>query len=277
MYQSKHSLRDERLPEVRDRMLISIIDNLNNKKGIEAIFIGGSLAKNNQDLYSDIDLRMVVSEQYFDEYVRRKKSVASEFGEVLFYEDLNIKAPYTIAHYSNFLKVDLFIYTFSRLSPSIWLQGIKIISDPTGKLLDILKQSNEIIYEVTKDEVEMWRGKIFSYILEVYRRVLREEYYYALTMMNNLRSFMVSGWNMEAGRHSNAAWNWSKIEGNRSQLEKWQLILLAEWFCGRDQEEIMNTLHRIIPEFKRLHQVLCIKTALETNDDKFTQIINLVL
>jgi predicted nucleotidyltransferase len=276
-YHSKHFSRDEKLPGIRDRMVSEIIQNIAKIPGIEAIFLGGSLAKNNYDLFSDIDLRIVVSEDHYDEFIYEKQRIASEFGEVLFYEDLNPKAPFTIAHYSNFLKVDLFIYTFSRMSPSIWLQGIKIVLDPTGELQSILDQSNVINYEVTKKEVDKWRGKIFSYIHEVYRRVMREEYYYALTMINNLRSFIVSGWNMEAGRHSNDPWDWSKIEGNRSQLEKWQLTLLGEWFCGRDQKDIMLTMNRIVEEFKRLHDVLCDKTGLEKEENKFNQIIDQVL
>lgn len=277
MFQSKHSLRDKQLPEIREKLLSKIITKLESKAGIEAIFIGGSLANNTQDLYSDINLRIVVSEDNYGEILDSKQQLLSEFGEVLFFEDFTPKGIYTIAHYSNFLKVDLFIYTFSRLSPSIWLQGIKVFLDTTGKLQNIVEQSNLITYEVTKDEVDRWRGKIFSYIHETYRRVMREEYYYALSMMNNLRSFIVSGWNMEVGRHSNNPWDWSKIEGSRSHLEPWQLKLLEDWYCGRDQAQILETLGRIISEFTRIHEVLCTKTGLEKNEVRFNRIINLVM
>jgi predicted nucleotidyltransferase len=277
MYQSKHIIRDEKLPEVRDKMLTDIIDNLKKKSGVEAIFLGGSLANDNHDIYSDIDLRIVVSEDRFNEYIGIKQQVVSEFGEILFYEDLYPGAPYTIAHYSNFIKIDMFIYTFSRFTPSIWFQKMKIIFDPSGQLQHIKEQSNIIMYKVTKDDIEKWRGKVFSYIHEVYRRVMREEYYYALSMMNNLRSCMVSGWNMEAERHSNDLWDWSKIEGSRSQLDKWQLEMLERWFCKRDKEDIMQTLSRIIPEFRKLHRVLCDRTGLENEEQKLDRIINQVL
>ncbi|MEX1030714.1 MAG: aminoglycoside 6-adenylyltransferase [Paenibacillaceae bacterium] len=277
MYQSKHVIRDEKLPDVRDKMLDVIIDNLKKKSGTEAIFLGGSLANDNHDIYSDIDLRIVVTEDHYDEYISNKQQIVSEFGEVLFYEDLYPSAPYTIAHYSTFIKVDMFIYAFSRFTPSIWVQNMKIIYDPSGQLQRLKEQSNMIIYKVTKDDVKKWRGKVFSYIHEVYRRVMREEYYYALTMMNNLRSCMVSGWNMEVDRHSNDLWDWSKIEGSRSRLDKGQLEMLENWFCNRDQEAIMETLSTIIPEFRRLHNVLCDKTGLESEEQKLDRIINQVL
>jgi predicted nucleotidyltransferase len=265
------------LPKVRIEMLNKIIEKLSCYHAIEGIFLGGSIAQGNEDLFSDIDLRIVVSEDQFDAFVQDKRRIVSEFGEVLFFEDTNRRAPYTIAHYSNFLKVDMFIYTFSRIQPSFWLQGIKIIKDPSNRLHEILRLSNEMTYQVTQEEFELWQGKVFAYVHEVYRRVLREEYYYALTMINNLRSYIVIGWNMEAGRRSNEAWDWSKIEGARSQLEPWQLTMLSNWMCGRNQEEIMKTLCSMIPEISRLYDVLCKKTGVQGQRDKFDRIISMVL
>lgn len=276
-YQTRHNLRDKELPEIRHIMLNMIKEILKSHQAIEGIFLGGSIAKNKEDLFSDIDLRIVVSEDQFNEYVHSKKRLMTEFGDVLFFEDFNPSAPFTIAHYRNFIKVDLFIYTFSRLKPSLWLQGIKILFDPSDRLQQILKLSNEMSYKVTSNEVERWRGKVFSYVHETYRRVQREEYYYALTMVNNLRSFIVEGWNMEIDRHSNAAWDWSKIEGTRSELEDWQLSMLSSWMCGRDQEEIMKTIYSMIPEIRKLNGVLCDKTGMEMNQEEFDQIMNLVL
>ena len=163
------------------------------------------------------------------------------------------------------------------MRPSVWLQGIKILLDETGKLQELLKQSNQMVYQPSKEEVERWRGKVFSYIHEVYRRVMRNELYYALTMINHLRLFVVNGWNMEAGRLPNDAWDWSKVEGERSPLEPWQLHLLSGWMCGREPEDIMKTLHSMIPELRRLHKVLCEKTAMDVDQDRFDRIVDMVL
>lgn len=276
-YQTRHYLRDSHLPDCRNDLLNKIVHILKGRNEVQGIFLGGSLAKGNEDLFSDIDLRVIVDEDQYADFVTSKQQLASQFGDVLFFEDMNPNAPFTIAHYSNFIKVDLFIYTFSTLHPSIWIQTIKIIFDESGKLQELLNQSNQIVYQLSKEEVERWRGKAFSYIHEVYRRALRNEMYYALTMINNLRSFIVNGWNMEAGRHSNDAWDWSKIEGERSQLELWQLNLLSGWMCGRDSKEIMKTLHSMIPEFRRLHLVLCEKTGMDSDQERFDRIINMVL
>jgi len=256
-FEIRHRLRDQELPERRQALLKRIVEVLTSMEHVQGIFLGGSIAKGNEDLYSDIDLRVVVSEERIDDFISDKQEILSNSGSVLFFEDLNPKAPFTIAHFDVFIKVDFFIYTFTQIQPSIWLQDMKILSDPTGKLLEIFNRAVILEYRVTSAEVEAWRGKLFSYIHEVYRRTMREEYYYALTLINNLRSFIVKGWNMEAGRQSNDAWDWSKIEGKRSNLDSWQLSMLCQWECKRDQEEIMKTLNSMIPEIRRVYRSVC--------------------
>lgn len=274
---TRHDERDQMLPQARRDLVTAIHEICIKRTGVEGVFFGGSIARGDEDLYSDIDLRIVVSEMHFEEYVKDKQRIAAEFGEVLFYEDMDMYAPYTIAHYSDFLKVDLFIYTFPQLRPSLWLQGIQIRFDPTGRLQDILSQSNALTYTISTEAVLSWRGKVFAYLHEVYRRVMREEYYYALSMVHHLRSYIVWGWNMEAGRHGNDPWDWSKVEGARSQLTAWQLSLLNTWMCGRDQRDILRTLYSMVPELRRLHGALCKQSGLDEDRDLFDRIVGMVL
>jgi predicted nucleotidyltransferase len=276
-FYTKHEARDLKLPELRSELLVTALHSLKTNPNVIAVFLGGSLAKGNEDLFSDIDLRIIVDEGKYSEYIQKKQHIASEWGEVLFFEDMNPSAPFTIAHYDCFVKVDVFFYTVNRLQPSIWLKDIKVLFDPEGIVNEVIIKSQQLHYDVSAELIAKWRGKVFSYIHEIYRRVQREEYYYALGQINNLRAFIVNGWNMEFGRHSNDAWDWSKVEGERSELELWQLTLLENWSCGRDQTEIMNTLLSMIPEITRLHNVLCDKTGLNKDSEIFNKVIELVL
>ena len=46
---------------------------------------------------------------------------------------------------------------------------------------------------------------------------------------------------------------WSKVEGKRSHLKKWQLSLLLEnWDCSRNSNDIMKIMISIIPEFSQI-------------------------
>jgi predicted nucleotidyltransferase len=274
---SKHEERDQNLQKERDVLLDRMITSLKDKPDVIGIFLGGSLANGNEDAYSDIDLRVVVEDDKLAYYIENKQKVPREWGNVLFYEDIYPKSQYTIAHYDSFVKVDLFFYTSSNLLPSIWLKGIKIIYDRKGFISKVLQESESMEYAVTQQQVLNWRGKVFAYIHEIYRRAMRGEYYYALTNLNSLRHFIVQGWDMEVSRQPNDGWDWSKIEGERSHLAPWQLSLLASWDCGRDQQEIMKTLASMVPELTRLHKKLTLKTGLEGEEQLMQQVIDQVL
>lgn len=276
-YHLKHAKRDQQLPRLRDHLLQSVFKSLEQRSEVVGIYIGGSIAKGNADIYSDIDLRIVVIEEAYKKYIEQKQELMRGFGSVLFFEQMNAKAPYVVAHYDHFIKMDLFIYTFSRMNPSVWLQGIEVVYDPTGCLTALLEQSNTLQYQVTSKEVIAWQGKTFAYIHEVYRRVKREEYYYALTMINNLRSYIAAGWYMEAGLQPNDAWDWSKIEGQRSPLHLRQLELLAAWSCGRDAHQIMQTMEQMVPELRRLNGVLCDMANIDQEQETFDRIVSMVL
>lgn len=276
-YVSRHEERDQNLQKKREDLLVRITTSLKDKLDVVGVFLGGSLAKGNEDSYSDIDLRVVVEDDKLDYYIENKQTVPREWGNVLFYEDLYPKSQYTIAHYDSFIKVDLFFYNSSTLHPSIWLKGIKIIYDHKGIISEVLQKSESAEYVVTQQNVIDWRGKVFAYIHEIYRRTMRGEFYYAITNLNNLRHFIVQGWDMEINRQPNDGWDWSKIEGERSHLAPWQLSLLASWSCSRDRQEIMKTLASMVPELTRLHRKLNQATGLEGEEQLMQQIFDQVL
>lgn len=255
-YHSRHCERDNNLPLKRKQLLETTLRSVTRHKDVIGVFVGGSIAKGNEDLYSDIDLRIVIQEDVLPAYIANKEVIVGEWGNILFLENFYPKAPFLTAHYDSFLKVDVFFYNYKTLKPSIWLKGIRILLDHDERLKQILDESEKINFFVTKEEVLQWRGKVFSYLHEIYRRVMREEYYYALTCLNNLRQFIVQGWDMEAGRQPNEGWDWSKVEGARSQLTTSQLSMLVSWDCRRDDQEIMRTLTSMIPELTRIYDKL---------------------
>ncbi|WP_308471537.1 hypothetical protein [Brevibacillus laterosporus] len=178
-FETKHKQRDLLLPKHRQSIMKKIELDLLNDPNILSVFYGGSIGNQNTDLYSDIDLRIIVKDEFFEEYRANKKQRAKNWGNVLFYED-NPLANYSVAHFSSFIKVDSFYYQTEEMQPSIWLQNIRIIHDTDGMMTNILEQSMQILYTPTTEDIEISRSKFFAYVHEIYRRVIREEMYYAL-------------------------------------------------------------------------------------------------
>jgi predicted nucleotidyltransferase len=273
---TRHKERDGKLQENLQKLMDVINSDLTNDENVLAVFYGGSIAKGNDDLYSDLDLRVVVKEEVFEEYRINKKDRAKNWGDVLYYEDFPW-ATHSVAHFRSFVKVDTFYYKPKDLQPSIYLkEEAKIVYDPYGIVKEIYEKSQALDYRLTIEEFEIWRGKFFAHMHEVYRRVMRGEIYYALSSLNMMRWYIASGWDMEKNNLPNEYGVWSKYEGKRAGFEDWQLSLLESWDCDRNPYNIMNVLKLITPEFKRVHKKLCEKLEIEENSEWVNEIIEMV-
>ncbi|WP_096187799.1 hypothetical protein [Evansella halocellulosilytica] len=267
--------RDEQLPAEREKLILAIEANITPDENILSVFYGGSIGAGNTDLYSDIDVRIVVKEDVYEQYVLSKQSRARNWGDVLFFEDFP-GTTYTVAHYDCFVKVDCFYYRAVDLKPSVWLKDIKIVKDTDQIMTVVAEESKKLSFNLTKEDVEVWRTKFFAYIHEVYRRVKRGEIYYALSCLDHLRFSLTSGWYMEKGIQPNSFGDWAKIEGPRSYLNDWQQSLLKEWEGSLQPDHIMHVMKQMIPEFIRVHKVLCEKVSLIEDRQRVDNILGKV-
>jgi predicted nucleotidyltransferase len=277
-FQSKYRERDLELPKHRDKLLDNALDDLMNDSDVLAIYLAGSLGKGNFDNYSDIDLHIIVIPEKKPDFVQSKRIRPKKWGEVLYYEESSPQSPVIVVHYDCFVKADIWYHGPSEVQPSLWMQGLKALYDPKCMLEEVFEMSSSLVYKPTADEVEMWRGKIFAYIHETYRSVMRNETYYALSQLNSFRWMMAYGWYMEMEKRVDSSWGvWSKFEGVRSYLKDWQLCLLDNWDCSRGHNDIMKTMNSMIPEFFRLNKSLSQLTGLNERRDWCERIINMAL
>ncbi|AZV61633.1 aminoglycoside 6-adenylyltransferase [Peribacillus frigoritolerans] len=273
---SKHLKRDESLPKHRDVILKNALKDLKSDSGVLAIYLGGSLAKGYIDNYSDVDLHTIVTSEKRSDFIKDKRNRAKKWGEVLFYEDFNPSSPFVVTHYDCFVKVDSWYHSPNEIVPSIWLKGLKVLYDPTNIIGNVIKESTNLVYKPSSEEVEFWRGKLLAFIHETYRAVMRDEIYYALSNLDRIRWLMVSGWYMEIEEHLDSSYGiWTKLEGKRSKLNQWQLSLLQSWDCCRNSNEIMKKMVSILPEFLRLNKYLSKKVEIEANEDLIKKVIEM--
>ena len=173
--------------------------------------------------------------------------------------------------------MDSFYYKSVDIRPSVWLQKLKIVYDPTGLIQDVLTKSAPLSYRPSVQEIEHWRTKFFAYLHESYRRVMRNEIYYALHNIDCLRLSMITAWYMEAGIQPNTFGDWAKLEGERSKLNDQQLLLLEQWYTSREPNDILMVMKRIVPEFVEIHRKLCVQYGIEENPAWVKEIIDRVI
>ncbi len=276
MYESTHLQRDAEIPKHRQYIKEAIEEDLAGDPFILAVFYSGSIGNDNSDNYSDIDLRIVIAEEAFEQYREEKRLRAARWGDLLFFEETPY-SNYSTAHYDDFVKVDMFYYRLKDVLPSFWLRSIEVFYDSTGILEDVVARSHQLTFEPSVEDIELWRTKFLASLHELYRRIMRSELYYALGCLDTMRFLITVGWYMEAGIEPNALGDWAKIEGNRSPLESWQLEELAKWDSDRQPENVMAVVPEVVNAFKKVHQALCRQVGIDVNSAWLEKVIRKVL
>lgn len=274
--ETNHFKRDSSLPKYRNILLENAIKDLSADPNVLAIYLGGSLAKSNFDNYSDIDIHTIVKPDIKKNFIKEKRSRAARWGEVAFYEDANPSSPVVVTHYTCFVKIDSWYHTLEEVKPSIWLKGIKVLYDPNFVISEIIEISNQLVYELSFSEVELWKSKVLAFVHETYRAVMRKELRYANYNLDRLAWLICSGWYMEKEVHFDASYgSWSKVEGERSILNSNQLSLLKTWNGGRTFDEIMAIMVSLVPEILRLNKSLSAKVNMDRDEVKFQRILKM--
>ncbi|MBP1041767.1 nucleotidyltransferase domain-containing protein [Vagococcus sp. BWB3-3] len=205
-------------------------------------FYGGSIAENQEDPYSDIDLRLVVDLETFHQFNQFKVGLVNQWGTILFLENEQ-STNLLIAHYDTFIKVDLFCYSIESLVPSLWTRQIEIIKDvPSHLLTNLMVNSREVSYSLSLSELTNWQTKFFAYYHEVYRRIKRHEHYYALDCIDKMRQLIVIGWHYQAELLPNSLGDWAKYQGARSRLNNQQQEQLIDFFLDQDLSQLTDVM-----------------------------------
>ncbi|MBW0766206.1 nucleotidyltransferase domain-containing protein [Mammaliicoccus lentus] len=208
----------------------------NNDK-ILAAYYGGSIARNDSDSYSDIDLRLVVNEQTYKD--KLLSEFTDSFENILFIEDKTNN--FSVFHLDDLFKIDVFVFYKDELTPNIWLNNIDIIKDTDNFLSQIKCQSNKTV-TISPARIAYIRNKYLAYLIETYKREKREEFHYVNYSINMMANIICYLWYLDIGVEPNSLGDWSKYQGTRSKLNPHKLdildeILMKDFF---DQRIILN-------------------------------------
>ncbi|WP_142254865.1 nucleotidyltransferase domain-containing protein [Mammaliicoccus sciuri] len=249
-----------------EKYKIMIDHYINKKDEILAAFYGGSLARNDSDIYSDIDLRIVINED-----AKREKFICEFidlFENILFIEEKT--SNFSVLHLDDLLKIDVFIFYKYELTPSIWMNNIYILKDDNEFLSQIKIQANKTV-TISPERIAYIRNKYLAYLIETYKREKREEFHYVNYSINMMANILCYLWYLDIGEEPNSLGDWSKYQGSRTKLNSYREnilnnILSKDFF---DQRIILNN------EFIRVLEIIDEKyTITISNESKY--IINKV-
>lgn len=159
---------------------------------VRAVFLKGSMGRNEHDEHSDIDLYCLVDSEQEELFLKERLSHLEAYRPILFQDDIFIIAPQLIAVFDNLLHIDLFTVTVESFSTKDFF---KVVYDPEN-LLDqfVASQNLELSKEEYTDHVidvawflfqyrkasgrgnDVWAVKMLSHVLEHLARVLLHRY-----------------------------------------------------------------------------------------------------
>ncbi len=175
----------------RDQLLETAVQFFSADPDVVGIFLGGSLAAGSADAYSDIDLRVVVAAERHGHYVEQRREVPKQWPGFLFNEWVP-GAQHCVSHFRPFGKIDIFYYDVAALAPSPWYRlPIKTLHDPHGLVANLLERSAVLPFTVSEDDLDFSISKGLAAAHEAYRRALRGELFYALSLLDELRQHIM--------------------------------------------------------------------------------------
>jgi predicted nucleotidyltransferase len=232
-----------------------ISDFTEQNEEIIGVFYGGSIARNDSDEYSDIDVRFVVEDAAYQSMLIKR--FINFFDTKIFTEESNNL--YAILHFENMKKIDAFFFSKEDLLPSKWLENILIAKDNRNILANLKKESQGLLFTVDAIDVKYRVKKYLAHMFEVEKRRVRNEYFYCEYSINQMTNILCSLWYLEQGCVPNAIGDWSKYQGRRSQLSEERKNKVSKIFEMNNIElkvECLNKeLFKVISSFREKYDI----------------------
>lgn len=135
---------------------------------VKAIFLKGSMARNEHDIYSDIDLYCLVNEEDLEKFLPQRIQHLKEYKDLIFLDNIFIVAPQILAVYEDFTHIDLYTVTQQTINKN---DEIRILYDPKGLLKDYHEHSSlSLSYDQFVDAVDDVIWFLYQYMQSSKRR-----------------------------------------------------------------------------------------------------------
>lgn len=185
-------IRLEQISKARNQLLQQVTNYFSEQSEVVGILLAGSLPSGTSDPYSDIDLRVIATPQYHAHLVANRLSIPKQWGDWLFNEWLE-GTEHCVSHFRPFFKVDVFYWNQDCLRPSPWYSlPTEVLLDRNDVVRAFLAESAQLKFQtVNSHEASRVLSKALACAHEVVRRARRGELFYAHTLLEGLRSYLV--------------------------------------------------------------------------------------
>ena len=159
-----------------EKICTSLIeDNL-----VKAIFLKGSMGRDEHDEYSDIDLYCLVEKEDEELFLNKRLEHIKAYRKIIFYDDIYIIAPQIIVVFDNLLHLDLFTVTEQNFTEKDYF---KVLYDP-NHLLERFIETQSL--KLSKNEFSDSAIDIAWFLFQYKKAIDRGNDIWAVRMLTNV-------------------------------------------------------------------------------------------
>lgn len=157
-----------------------ICTSLKEDNLVKAIFLKGSMGRDEHDEYSDIDLYCLVDKEDEELFLNRRLKHIKAYRDIIFFDDIYIIAPQIIAVFDNLLHLDLFTVTEESFTEKDYF---KVLHDPSN-LLGQFSETQSL--EVSESEFSDSAMDIAWFLFQYKKAIERGNDIWAVRMLTNV-------------------------------------------------------------------------------------------
>jgi predicted nucleotidyltransferase len=257
----------EELNIARQCLFDRVVEYFLAREGVEALYLQGSIAAGSADEFSDLDFRVVIQPEVYEQYISERFSAPKHWGDWL-YNEWAGRSWVCVSHFKPFNKVDVLYFKPKELQPSPWfLLPTQVIYDSQGMVEKIIKASQGLKFIPEIGEVERLLSKGLAYAEEVYRRVMRNELFYAQSLLDGFRGILMQLDDYFRNSPSLAEASASHFEqrGSKTLVKELELS-----YTVLEQQSILYALGVLLNAYQ--HQVIQLYEILPLQRDRETDL-----
>ena len=231
-----------------------------HRPGTVGLFFCGSVAEDTADLSSDLDVRVIVAEEHFEQFCAERETAPATWGQLLFNTGA-MESHVCVSHFAPLVKVDVFYYRRNDLAPSPWIaRGVRILLDAQGAVQNLVERSVGMVFRTEPAAGNRTINDALAGAHEVIRRVERGELAYAQLLLAKVRWHMAVA---EAYLHDKPPIGLSHFETRCNDDELLRAVTDSHPLHRGDS--ILVALKRLLPILRRQMTALQDRFSLDRN------------
>ncbi|MGX8794785.1 DUF2785 domain-containing protein [Fusibacter sp. JL298sf-3] len=146
---------------------------------VSAIYLKGSLARDEADMYSDVDLYCLILPEHVDAFLALRLEVLKAYKPMVYWSEANFVGPQIVCVYEDGLHLDLYVQTPETLTQT---DAIKVLYDPENYLENYIAKPLDLS---TSEMTRLFDAATFT-LLEFETAYLRGDLVWASRLASHL-------------------------------------------------------------------------------------------